>query len=93
MPLALYAWTRRRRGTYLVVLDREENETLRVLLEKRFIGFSLFDAGSHLVCLHKLLSELIDRRVDGLERRGRVLLAHRLKVELFDRGVGHLKIL
>ena len=79
-------FTRRRVGdvTYLVVLDGEEDETVRVLLEERLVGLKLLDARSNLGSLNGLLGRLRGGRVDGLERRGRVLLADRLEIELLN---------
>lgn len=69
--------------TYLVVLDREHNETVGVLLEEGLCGFHLFD-GERLG-RESLLGGLLNGGVDSLERRRRVLLASRLEVELLDR--------
>lgn len=78
-------FTRRRVGnvTNLMVLDGEEDETVGVLLEERLVGLSLLDTKGNLGGLDGLLDGL-GGRVDGLERRGRVLLADGLEVELLD---------
>jgi hypothetical protein len=88
-------FTRRRVGdvTNLVVLDGEEDETVGILLEEGLIGLSLLDTRGDLGDLNGLLDGLGDGRVDGLERRGRVLLADGLEVELLDRGIAHLEVL
>lgn len=80
-------FTRRRVSdvTDLVVLDGEEDEAVRVLLEERLVGLKLLDARSNLGGLDSLLGGLGGGRVDVLERRGRVLLADRLEIELLDR--------
>lgn len=87
-------FTRGRVGdvSYLVVLDGEEDETVRVLLQERLIGLGLLDARSNLGGLDGLLAQLVDRRVDGLGRRD-ILLASGLEVELLDRRVTHLEVL
>lgn len=79
--------------TDLVVLDGEEDETVRVLLEKRLVGLKLLDARSNLGALDGLLGGLGGGRVNGLERRGRVLLAERLEIELLNGRVAHLEVL
>lgn len=88
-------FTRRRVGdvTYLVVLDREEDETVGVLLEEGLVGLGLLNTRSNLGDLEGLLDGLGGGRVDGLERRGRVLLADGLEVELLDGGIAHLEVL
>jgi hypothetical protein len=79
--------------TYLVVLDGEEDEAVGVLLEEGLIGLSLLNTRSNLGNLEGLLDGLGGGRVDGLERRGRVLLADGLEVELLDGGIAHLEVL
>lgn len=79
--------------TYLVVLDREHNETVGVLLEEGLSCLELLHSRSSLGGLEGLLGRLLEGRVDGLDRRGRVLLAHRLEVELLHGGVAHLEVL
>jgi hypothetical protein len=79
--------------TNLVVLDGEENETVGVLLKEGLVGLSLLDRSSNLRNLKGLLDGLGVGRVDGLERRGRVLLADGLEVELLNGGVAHLEVL
>lgn len=61
-------FTRGRVGdvTYLVVLDGEEDETVRVLLQKGLIGLGRLDTRSHLGGFNDLLAELVNRRVDRL---------------------------
>lgn len=70
--------------TNLVVLDGEEDKTVRVLLEERLIGLKLLDTQSNLGDLDGLLGGLGGGRVDGFERRGRVLLADRLEIKLLN---------
>jgi hypothetical protein len=79
--------------TYLVVLDGEEDETVGVLLEEGLIGLSLLNTRSNLGNLEGLLDGLGGGHVDGLERRGRVLLADGLEVKLLDGGIAHLEVL
>lgn len=69
--------------TYLVVFDREHDETVGVLLEEGLCGFHLLD-GERLG-RESLLGGLLNGGVDSLERRRRVLIASRLEVELLDR--------
>jgi hypothetical protein len=87
-------------ATNLVVLDREEHEALRVLLEKWLISFFWLDRGCNcyncLLCLDLLddgfldLDVVNDWRV-GIE--GYVLLVNDLEVELLGRRVTHLQAL
>lgn len=88
-----YAWTRRRRDTHLVVLDREEHEAAGVLLQQRLVGLDLRHGRGGLGSLSGLLNDLVGGRVGGLERRGRVLLARGLEVELLNGRVTHLEVL
>lgn len=69
--------------TYLVVLDREHDETVGVLLEEGLCRFHLLD-GQRLG-RESLLGGLLNGGIDGLQRRGRVLFASRLEVELLNR--------
>jgi hypothetical protein len=75
--------------TYLVVLDREHDKTVGVLLKEGLCGFNLLD--SKRLVLGGLLARLLNGGVDGLERC--VLLATRLEVELLNRGIAHLEVL
>lgn len=77
--------------TYLVVLDGEEDETVRVLLQKGLIGLGLLDTRSHFGGFNDLLAELVNGRVDRLGRRD-ILFASRLEVELLDWRVAHLEV-
>lgn len=72
-----------------MVLDGEENETVRVLLQERLSSLELLNGRLRLGSLGRLLGGLGDSRVDVGSRR--VLLAG--KVELFDGGVAHLEVL
>lgn len=83
-----------REATYLMVLDREENETVRVLLQQRLAGLDLLKTRSHLGSLLRLLgSRLDDLRVDSELGSRRVFLASGLEVELLDGRVVHLEVL
>jgi len=83
----IYASTRG--ATDLMVLDGEENETVRVLLQERLTGLELLNGRSRLGSLDGLLDRLGDSRVDVGSRR--VLLAG--EVELLDGRVAHLEVL
>lgn len=83
-----------------MVLDREEHEALRVLLEKWLISFLRLDRGCNcyncLLCLDLLNDGLLDLDVVndwcvGIE--GCVLLVNGLEVEPLGRRVTHLQAL
>ncbi len=86
--------------THLMVLDWEQNEALRVLLEKWLISFLWLDCWCNcyncLLCLHFLDDGLLDFDVVNnwrvsMERY--VLLANGFEVKLFGRRVAHLQAL
>lgn len=83
----------RRVATYLMVLDGEQNEATRVLLQQRLVGLKLLNSGSRLGSFSRLLDRLGDSRVDGMLRSRRVLLASSVEVELLDGRVAHLEVL
>lgn len=79
-----------------MVLNREENETMGILLQQRLVCLTLLDGGSHLrrLRLSRLLRHglLLDvRRVDRT-RHGDVLFVRGLKVKLLDRRIAHLEL-
>ena len=78
--------------TYLVVLDREQNETVGVLLQEGLVGLKLLSSRSSLGNLDGLLGDLVGGGINGVERPG-VLLANGLEVKLLDGRVAHLEIL
>lgn len=78
--------------TYLVVLDREQNETVGILLQEGLVGLKLLSSRSSLGNLDGLLGDLVGGGIDGVERPG-VLLANGLEVELLDGRVAHLEVL
>jgi len=96
----MYFTRKRVDATNLMVLDREENKALRVLLEKWLISFLWLDCWCNccycLLCLHFLDDGLLD--FDGVNDwrvgiEGYVLLADGLEVELIGRRVTHIQAL
>lgn len=77
--------------TYLVVLDREHDEAVGVLLEEGLSGLKLLDGRGSLGG-KSLLSGLLDG-VDGLDLGRHVFLAGRPEVKLLSGGVAHLEVL
>jgi hypothetical protein len=88
----MYFTRKRVDATNLMVLDREENKALRVLLEKWLISFLWLDCWCNCYNCDGLLDfdGVNDWRV-GIE--GYVLLADGLEVELLGRRVTHLQAL
>jgi hypothetical protein len=82
----------------LVVLKREENETVRVFFEYRLLSFQLFDSlGSwdfrdgSFCCW--LLQHLEFRSENGLDSGRHVFFVLDVEVELLDGAVLHLQVL
>lgn len=82
--------------TYLMVLDGEENETMRVLLQQRLVCLALLDGGSHLgkLRLGWLLGHGLSLDVGRVDRtrHGNVLLVRGLEAELLDGRIAHLEL-
>lgn len=76
-----------------MVLDGEQDESMRVFLEQRLVGFNLLDVQLSLGWLGGFFGHGLDGRVvNGCRDRG-VLLACGFKVELLDRRFVHLEVL
>lgn len=88
-------------ATYdFMILEREQDKAVRVLLEKRFFGFQLFDRLWDLWLFQRLLyicdwclSGLQLRLEDGLGSRWHVFLVLDVEVEFLDGAVFDLEVL
>jgi hypothetical protein len=77
-----------------MVLDGEQDKSVRVLLKQRLISLNSLDVKSSLRRLSRLLcSGLGGRHVDYGVRDGSVLFAGSFKIELLDGGIIHLEVL
>jgi hypothetical protein len=81
--------TRQDANTNLVVLDREEHEAVRVLLEQWLVRFLRLDGRGHNGLL--LYLRLFGDRLYVLRRDIHVLFASRIEAQLLDGTIGHLK--
>ena len=77
-----------------MILDGEQNKTMRVLLEKGLVRFHFLDASNLGGEFGRLFNNgLAGGHVGDLERRRSVLLACGFEIELLDRRVTHLEVL
>lgn len=76
-----------------MVLDREQDKSVGVLLKQRLVGLNFSNLELSLRRLSRLLCNGHSGGVDDSVGHGRVLLARGFEVELLDRGVVHLKVL